>query len=91
MSKKGHIPIRMCIGCRKKRKKEEMVRFTQNSDGVVFINEEKDLNGRGFYLCPDLACLKMAQKKNRLGRILGIHGSLVSFDTKLPQFMKGSA
>lgn len=83
MSKKGHLPIRMCMGCRKRRKKEEMVRFVQHSDGVVLISEKKDLNGRGFYLCPDLICFKMAQKKHRMDRFLGTDGLLVPFDTKL--------
>jgi len=65
MSKKEHVPIRMCIGCRRKRKKEEMLRFIKGIDGVVFVNEKKRINGRGFYLCPDLICFKMAQKKER--------------------------
>jgi predicted RNA-binding protein YlxR (DUF448 family) len=71
MSKKGHIPIRMCIGCRRKRKKEEMLRFVQTIDGVVFFNEKKRINGRGFYLCPDLICFKRAQKKERWVGFLG--------------------
>jgi len=70
MSKKEHVPIRMCIGCRRKRKKEEMLRFIKGIDGVVFVNEKKRINGRGFYLCPDLICFKMAQKKERWGRSL---------------------
>jgi predicted RNA-binding protein YlxR (DUF448 family) len=74
MSRKGHEPIRMCIGCRKRRKKEEMVRLVRSPDGVLFINEKKSLNGRGYYLCPDRMCLKLAQKKNRsmdhLGRAI---------------------
>jgi predicted RNA-binding protein YlxR (DUF448 family) len=61
----------MCIGCRRKRKKEEMLRFIQTTDGVVFVNERKRFNGRGFYLCPDLVCLKMAQKKERWVRSFG--------------------
>jgi len=65
MSKKRHHPIRMCIGCRKKRKKEEMVRFVRNSDGVLFMSEKKNLNGRGYYLCSDRMCLKSAKKKNK--------------------------
>jgi len=65
MSKKEHVPIRMCIGCRRKRKKEEMLRFIKGIDGVVFVNEKRRINGRGFYLCPDLICFKMAQKKER--------------------------
>ena len=72
MSKKGHVPIRMCIGCRRKRKKEEMLRFIQTIDRVVFVNEKKRINGRGFYLCPDLICFKMAQK---IGRWVGSVGS----------------
>ena len=65
MSKKGHIPLRMCIGCRKKRKKEDMVRLVRNSDGVLLTGEKKNLNGRGYYLCPCPMCLKLAQKKNK--------------------------
>ncbi|MCJ7748176.1 MAG: YlxR family protein [Desulfobacterales bacterium] len=78
MSKKEHVPIRMCIGCRRKRKKEEMLRFIKGIDGVMFINEKKRINGRGFYLCPDIICFKMAQKKERWV------GSLVSMDLLYP-------
>ena len=74
MSKKDHVPIRMCIGCRKKRKKDEMLQFIKGMDGVVFVNKKKRINGRGFYLCPDLICFKRAQKKER-----GV-GSLRSMD-----------
>jgi predicted RNA-binding protein YlxR (DUF448 family) len=78
MSKKEHVPIRMCIGCRRKRKKEEMLRFIKGIDGVMFINEKKRINGRGFYLCPDIICFKTAQKKERWV------GSLVSMDLLYP-------
>ncbi len=74
MSKKDHVPIRMCIGCRKKRKKDEMLQFIKGIDGGVFVNKKKRINGRGFYLCPDLICFKRAQKKER-----GV-GSLGSMD-----------
>jgi predicted RNA-binding protein YlxR (DUF448 family) len=65
MSKKGHVPIRMCIGCRKKREKGEMIRLTQYSEGMVRVDERKHIQGRGFYLCPDLGCLSIAKKKNK--------------------------
>jgi predicted RNA-binding protein YlxR (DUF448 family) len=65
MSKRGHVPIRTCLGCRKKKRKEELVWFVQNSDRAVRINEKKPHQGRGFYLCPDLGCLNMAKKKNK--------------------------
>jgi predicted RNA-binding protein YlxR (DUF448 family) len=61
----------MCIGCRSKKKKEEMVRFVRSMDGVVSVDEKKRMNGRGFYLCPAPLCFKMARKKERWGRSLG--------------------
>jgi predicted RNA-binding protein YlxR (DUF448 family) len=71
MSKNGHIPIRMCIGCRRRKKKEEMLRFIHTVDGVVLVKEKSQTNGRGFYLCPDMTCLRIAQKKMRGGMALG--------------------
>jgi predicted RNA-binding protein YlxR (DUF448 family) len=65
MSKKGDVPIRTCIGCRKKRKKEEMIWLAQSPEGVVVVNEREPHQGRGFYLCPDLGCLTKAKKKDR--------------------------
>jgi len=64
----------MCIGCRKKKKKEEMLRLIKSIDGVVSVDEKKRMNGRGFYLCPDPTCFKMARKKERWGESLGSMG-----------------
>ncbi len=65
MSKRGHVPLRRCIGCRKRKKKGDMIRFVKGSDGVWFIDETKQRNGRGYYLCPERTCLEWAQKKIR--------------------------
>jgi uncharacterized protein len=65
MSSKGQIPIRTCIGCRKRRKKSEMIWLAQSPGGVLRVNEKKPHQGRGFYLCPDPGCSAMARKKNR--------------------------
>ena len=78
MRKKAHVPIRTCMGCGRKRRKEELLRFTKGTDEVVFVNGKKSMNGRGFYLCPDLLCFKMAQKKKK--RV----GSLGSIDLLFP-------
>ena len=66
MSKKGRAPVRTCIGCREKKKKEEMIWLVQSPAGVVVVNGKKPHQGRGFYLCPDLRCFNMA-KKGRKG------------------------
>jgi uncharacterized protein len=75
----------MCIGCRERKKKEEMIRFTRGAEGVLLLNEGKPSGGRGLYLCPNLRCLKLAQKKNRMGQVLGIHGSPISIEARLAQ------
>jgi predicted RNA-binding protein YlxR (DUF448 family) len=82
MTGKWHVPMRMCIGCRKRNKKEEMVRFKQGIDGILFLDVQKKTNGRGFYLCPDVACLKLAQKKVQMEQVHSIGGSKVSFDSR---------
>ena len=64
----------MCIGCRKKKKKEEMLRLVKSIDGVVSIDEKNRMKGRGFYLCPSPTCFKMARKKERWGESLGSMG-----------------
>jgi predicted RNA-binding protein YlxR (DUF448 family) len=69
MIQKGPVPFRTCIGCRRKRKKDEMIWFKQNSDGMISQNIKKNLTGRGFYLCPDRICFKKVQTKKRVGRI----------------------
>lgn len=64
-----------------------MMRLTQGSDGMMVVDEKRNLNGRGFYLCPDSGCLKMAQKNKKV-RILWIDGSPVSFDIRMPLSVK---
>ncbi len=78
----------MCIGCRRRRKKEEMIRITKSVDGMALIDEKKHLNGRGFYLCPNRMCLEMAWKKNRMGRITGMEESSVSFESRWSYLVK---
>jgi predicted RNA-binding protein YlxR (DUF448 family) len=83
MSKHGHIPIRMCIGCRSRKKKEEMLRFIHTVDGIALFNKNSETNGRGFYLCPDVTCLKMAQKKGRGSMAWGAKDLLTPFMKEL--------
>jgi len=65
MSKKSPAPIRTCVGCRKRKEKEELIWFTLSPQGVVKVNPRMPHQGRGFYLCPDLGCVHRAKKKNR--------------------------
>jgi len=71
VTQKRHIPIPTCIGCRKKRKKEEMIWLRQSREGVIRVEERKPHHGRGFYLCPDLQCLKMGRGRKKAIEFLG--------------------
>lgn len=65
--KRGHVPIRTCVGCRRRRPKLEMIRLAAIGDGLGVSAQ----GGRGLYLCRDASCvekgLMRADVKKRLG------------------------
>lgn len=73
---KKHIPQRTCAGCRAKKAKEELLRFTKsildlgsgNLKKVVMLDKNGKLPGRGVYVCKNLDCLKKVQKIKKLER-----------------------
>ena len=66
------IPMRQCLGCRERREKRQMIRVVRCTDGSVSQDFSGKLNGRGAYICPDLECLKKAQKSKALDRSLEV-------------------
>ncbi|MGC1308450.1 MAG: YlxR family protein [Phormidesmis sp.] len=65
MAEKNH---RLCISCRKTMHRDQLLRIVRTSrDHRIQLDEGM---GRSAYLCPTAACLKAAQKKNRLDRVL---------------------
>ncbi len=61
MSSKGHVPIRMCIFCRKRFPKDLLKRFVFKK-GMIVEDENKTLSGRGAYCCTSPECLKKLTK-----------------------------
>ncbi len=57
----GHQPVRMCVFCRRRLPKNEMVRFVLR-DGVVVVDETANSFGRGAYCCRDDSCLRKARE-----------------------------
>ncbi len=72
--KKGHVPIRTCVGCRQKRPAGEMVRIKALGDAIVIAHGKDSLPGRGCYLCPAARCVEAALKKGRIARALRREG-----------------
>ena len=79
MSKKGHVPIRTCIGCRKKRKKEEMIWLTQSPEGVV-KSEREEISSRARVLSLSRSWVfEHGKEKEQKGWVLGDDGFPGSF------------
>jgi len=67
------IPMRMCIGCREKRPKRELIRVVRDTQGNVRIDPTGKASGRGAYLCPgSVKCLERAVKSKMLERNLEV-------------------
>lgn len=69
MSKKGHIPIRTCIGCGEKKPKRELIRIVRQDDKII-IDTTGKASGRGAYICVSLDCLNKALNKSKLSYAL---------------------
>ncbi|EKQ70938.1 putative nucleic-acid-binding protein implicated in transcription termination [Leptolyngbyaceae cyanobacterium JSC-12] len=60
--------IRRCVACRKAAPKSEFWRIVRLHPSHAIVLDKGI--GRSAYLCPHESCLKIAQKKNRLGKAL---------------------
>lgn len=68
--KKGHVPIRKCVGCGQRCPAVEMVRIKALGDTIVVAHRKDRLPGRGCYLCRKASCVEAALKKGRIARAL---------------------
>ena len=56
------IPQRMCVGCREKRNKKELIRIVRTPELDVLVDLTGKKSGRGAYICPNQECLNAAVK-----------------------------
>ncbi len=52
MARGKHVPIRMCVVCRRRRPKHELLRILRTPEGFILDFSGKQ-PGRGAYVCPD--------------------------------------
>ena len=64
-----HIPERSSIVCRKKGDKSLFIKLVLNKNGDIFIEKDKNLDGRGAYICKDESCIKICKTKKSLNRV----------------------
>ena len=84
------IPMRQCMGCRERKAKKELIRVVRTTEGSVCLDFGGKLNGRGAYICPDIQCLKKAQKAKSLERSLEVPIPDEVY-TRLEKEMEGAA
>ena len=53
---KRHSPLRSCIVCGNKISKSNLVRIASTSEGVVEIDSDGTVQGRGAYVCTNREC-----------------------------------
>lgn len=66
------VPVRMCIACRQRRDKKELLRFVRTPEANVIIDPTGKKSGRGAYLCLAEECLLRAIKNKSLERALKV-------------------
>ncbi len=63
------MPERMCIGCRKKAAKKDLIRIIAK-DAQIVIDRKGNTLARGTYICRSADCVALAKKKKALSRQL---------------------
>ncbi|MEG1886537.1 MAG: YlxR family protein [Oscillospiraceae bacterium] len=61
-------PLRMCLGCREMKPKQELVRVVKNKDGEISLDLCGKAAGRGAYVCKSTKCFNKALKACRFER-----------------------
>lgn len=57
MAPKRHESLRTCIGCRRPRSRNDLIRIVKNPSGDAVFDLEGNLPGRGAYVCPHALCV----------------------------------
>jgi len=63
-------PTRTCVACRTSRDKRDLLRVVRAPDGSVHHDPTGRANGRGAYVCRDLACIATATSRGSLAHAL---------------------
>jgi len=61
-----HVPQRTCFVCREKRDKRQLTRLVRTPEGSVLVDPTGKQNGRGAYLCDQIACWDKVLANSRL-------------------------
>ncbi|MBO4687753.1 MAG: YlxR family protein [Clostridiales bacterium] len=83
MAKK--IPMRMCVSCRERFAKKDLIRVVATPDGQTVIDPTGRMAGRGAYVCHDPECMKKALDRKQFDKGLK---TKVDLETIRPELEK---
>ena len=66
-----YSPQRMCVSCRKRCSKDELIRISKNQNGPV-VDQNKNEKSRAIYVCKQEKCIKILKKSKAIERFLKI-------------------
>jgi predicted RNA-binding protein YlxR (DUF448 family) len=72
----GDGPTRTCVGCRRRRLQEELLRITKGPGGSFTVGARVRAQGRGAYVCFDPECVRRALASGAVSKNLKIDGPL---------------
>jgi len=67
--KKNKIPERMCVSCRKKIPKKQLVRIVKTKEKGILVDTTGKISGKGAYICKEYECLDKLRKTNYLVKL----------------------
>lgn len=70
------IPQRQCVGCGENKDKKNLIRVLKTGENEFILDDTGKKNGRGAYICKNVACMEKAVKTKGLDR---------SFKMAIPQ------
>lgn len=74
------FPTRQCISCGIKKDKKQLVRIVKNKSGIISVDANASMDGRGAYICPDAKCVEMLTKKRGLDRAFRTHIAEIDYE-----------
>lgn len=70
MKSKGHTPVRTCVSCGAKRRKNDLIKLVVDHENRLIRDDSGGLKGRGAYVCDAPPCLERLLNNKRLNRLL---------------------
>lgn len=61
-------PCRMCMVCRERKSKNELVRIVRSKSGDINLDETGKADGRGAYICKSKECIEKLFKSKGLNK-----------------------